>query len=356
MTNRPAPATIELDLEALHSNCLELFGVSNKKRTPEMRAATMQASANDYVAAAKAVGYFNAGTVEFIYQDGDFFFLEMNTRLQVEHPVTEVITGIDLVEWQIRVARGERITLDPEALLQPGGHAIECRVYAEDPDAGFLPSPGRISGLRVPDGPGIRDDSGTEAGADVPIFYDPLISKLVAWGTDRPHAIARMRQRTRQREQVLHHLLFVQLLDVDGSKREARGLQRRHDAGQVRGRECACHVDGHRDEHVERHRPATHALLQAFAVEQLHRDERDAVGFADVEDGADVLVIERGRQPRLALGMVTCEPGFKPLVFPNRHEFHLRRDDALTCVMHLRDVFTCLRTTWLAMQIKTQLS
>jgi acetyl-CoA carboxylase biotin carboxylase subunit len=118
----------------------------------------------------------------------------MNTRLQVEHPVTEMVTGIDLVAWQIRIARGEHLTIDPSAALTPIGHAIECRIYAEDAEAGFMPSPGRITGLRVPDGPGIRDDSGVEQGGEVPIFYDPLISKLIAWGADRPQAIARMQR------------------------------------------------------------------------------------------------------------------------------------------------------------------
>jgi acetyl-CoA carboxylase, biotin carboxylase subunit len=146
-------------------------------------------------AVARAVGYTNAGTVEFLLdEDGRFFFLEMNTRLQVEHPITEMVTGIDLVQWQIRIARGERLDLDPEALLMPKGHAIECRIYAEDPDKGFLPSPGRILALRTPAGPGIRDDSGVTAGLDVPIFYDPMISKLIAWAEDRPRAIARLRR------------------------------------------------------------------------------------------------------------------------------------------------------------------
>src|SRR5207244_4106086 len=101
-------------------------------------------------------------------------------------------TGLDLVSWQLRIARGERLDLDPERLLTPSGHAIECRIYAEDPDNGFLPSPGRILQLRPAGGPGIRDDSGATAGLDVPIFYDPMISKLVAWAEDRPRAIQRM--------------------------------------------------------------------------------------------------------------------------------------------------------------------
>jgi acetyl-CoA carboxylase, biotin carboxylase subunit len=151
--------------------------------------------ASDAAGIARSVGYTNAGTIEFLLdEDGHYYFLEMNTRLQVEHPITEMVTGVDLVQWQIRIARGERLTVDAETALAPRGHAIECRVYAEDADTGFMPSPGHITGLRVPSGTGIRDDSAAEAGGDVPIFYDPLISKLVAWGADRPQAIARMRR------------------------------------------------------------------------------------------------------------------------------------------------------------------
>jgi acetyl-CoA carboxylase, biotin carboxylase subunit len=163
--------------------------------SPALRASITSAAA----AVAGAVGYTNAGTIEFLLdEDGRFYFLEMNTRLQVEHPITEMVTGVDLVRWQIRIARGERLDLDPAPLLKPAGHAIECRVYAEDPDRGFLPSPGRIQQLRVPYGPGIRDDGGVTAGLDVPIYYDPMISKLVAWAEDRPHAIARMRRALRE--------------------------------------------------------------------------------------------------------------------------------------------------------------
>jgi acetyl-CoA carboxylase biotin carboxylase subunit len=138
--------------------------------------------------------------VECLYQNGEFYFLEMNTRIQVEHPVTELVTGVDLVQWQIRIARGERLTLDPEAMLRPRAHAIECRIYAEDPDNGFLPSPGTILKLRAPQGPGVRDDSGATEGLAAPIFYDPMISKLITWGDDRPQALARMRRALREYE------------------------------------------------------------------------------------------------------------------------------------------------------------
>jgi acetyl-CoA carboxylase biotin carboxylase subunit len=140
------------------------------------------------------VGYVNAGTLEFLVDaDRNPYFLEMNTRLQVEHPVTEMVTGVDLVQQQIRIAQGERLPFRQED-LDPRGHAIECRVYAEDPDNGFLPSPGRILALRPPGGPGVRDDSGVCEGGEVGVHYDPLVSKLVAWGESRDEAIRRMRR------------------------------------------------------------------------------------------------------------------------------------------------------------------
>ena len=153
--------------------------------TPDLRRRMAAAAA----AVARRVGYHNAGTIEFLLDEsGEFFFLEMNTRLQVEHPITELVTGTDLVHWQIRIARGERLDLDPDRMLAPVGHAIECRIYAEDPDHDFLPSPGLVTALRAPAGPGIRrDDGGAVAGVVVPVFYDPLHREAGHVGRDAPH-------------------------------------------------------------------------------------------------------------------------------------------------------------------------
>jgi acetyl-CoA carboxylase biotin carboxylase subunit len=142
----------------------------------------------------KLAGYANAGTVEFIVdQNRNFYFLEMNTRLQVEHPVTEMVTGIDLVKEQLRVAAGERLQWKQEDVRQRGS-AIECRICAEDPDRDFFPCPGLITRLKVPAGPGVRDDGGVSEGFSVPLDYDPLLSKLIVWGNTRAEAIDRMRR------------------------------------------------------------------------------------------------------------------------------------------------------------------
>jgi acetyl-CoA carboxylase biotin carboxylase subunit len=141
---------------------------------------------------AKSAGYTNAGTVEFLVdEERNFYFLEMNTRLQVEHPVTELVTGLDLVHLQIRIAQGEPLPFEQED-IQLRGHAIECRVYAEDPDNGFFPSPGKITRLLQPGGPGIREDSGIYEGWVVPLDYDPMLSKLIAYAPTREAAIARL--------------------------------------------------------------------------------------------------------------------------------------------------------------------
>jgi acetyl-CoA carboxylase biotin carboxylase subunit len=156
--------------------------------SPELRA-RMGAAA---VRAAVAAGYVNAGTCEFLLdRDGAFYFLEMNTRIQVEHPVTELVTGIDLVQWQLRIAAGEALPFAQDEIV-PRGWAIECRITSEDPPNGFLPSTGRITYLHVPGGPGVRWDSGVEAGSEVGLFYDPMLAKLIVHGRTREQAIARM--------------------------------------------------------------------------------------------------------------------------------------------------------------------
>ncbi len=144
------------------------------------------------VRTAQDIGYTNAGTMEFLVDaNQNFYFLEMNTRVQVEHPTTEMVTGVDIVKEQIRIAAGEKLQFSQKDIVFRGA-AIECRIYAEDPKHNFLPFPGIISTLRVPGGPGIRDDSGIYEGFEVPIHYDPLLSKLVAWGRNRKEAIERM--------------------------------------------------------------------------------------------------------------------------------------------------------------------
>ncbi|HEY4216541.1 MAG TPA: acetyl-CoA carboxylase biotin carboxylase subunit [Gemmatimonadaceae bacterium] len=156
--------------------------------TPEIRRAMGETA----VAAASAAGYTNAGTCEFLLDtDGKFYFLEMNTRIQVEHPVTELVTGLDLVQWQIRIAAGEKLPFKQEDLV-PRGWAIECRITSEDPANGFLPSTGRISYLHLPSGPGVRWDGGIEVGSEIGLFYDPMLAKLIVYAPTREAAVERM--------------------------------------------------------------------------------------------------------------------------------------------------------------------
>ena len=157
--------------------------------TPELRLRMGDAA----IAVARRAGYVNAGTTEFLYDphSGEFYFLEMNARLQVEHPVTEAVLGVDMVEWQVRIANGESLTLQQED-IQPRGHAIECRIYAEDPYRDFVPSTGTLLRWRPPSGPGLRLDSGVAQDQEVSIYYDPMLAKLIAWAPRRDLSLRRM--------------------------------------------------------------------------------------------------------------------------------------------------------------------
>lgn len=200
------PRHVEIQILAdQHGNCIHLgerecsVQRRHQKVIEESPALRLPAGLRERMGAAavavcQAAGYVNAGTVEFLLDaENQFYFLEVNTRLQVEHPVTELVTGIDLVQRQIAVAAGEPLDLRQEDVTWRG-HAIECRLYAEDPEQNFFPSPGRITHLVTPAGPGLREDSGMYEGWNVPLEYDPLLSKLIAWGEDRAQALARMRR------------------------------------------------------------------------------------------------------------------------------------------------------------------
>jgi 3-methylcrotonyl-CoA carboxylase alpha subunit len=205
-----------------HGNALHLFErdcslqrrhqkVIEEAPAPGLSDATRAAMGAAAVAAAKAVAYCGAGTVEFLYDAGAFYFLEMNTRLQVEHPVTEMITGLDLVEWQFRVASNERLPLT-QAQVERHGHAVEARLYAEDPERGFLPSTGRLSRLRFPASQEhVRIDAGVEEGDEVTVHYDPMIAKVIAWAPDRLGAIERLQQ-------------VLEATEVEGVRTNARFL------------------------------------------------------------------------------------------------------------------------------------
>ena len=205
-----------------HGNAIHLFErdcslqrrhqkVIEEAPAPGLGEATRTAMGTAAVAAARAVGYVGAGTVEFLLDGREFYFLEMNTRLQVEHPVTEMITGIDLVEWQLRVASGEPLPLRQEQVARRG-HAVEARLYAEDPERGFLPSTGRLERLRFPIvHEQLRVDTGVREGDEVSVHYDPMLAKVIAWGSDRLDAIDRLRD-------------ALDAIEVDGIRTNTRYL------------------------------------------------------------------------------------------------------------------------------------
>jgi acetyl-CoA carboxylase biotin carboxylase subunit len=182
----------ECSIQRRHQKLLE--EAPSAVLTPELR----DKMGNAAILAAKSINYMGAGTVEFLLdRSGDFYFMEMNTRIQVEHPVTEMITGIDLIAEQIRIAQGEKLRLSQEEVILRG-HAIECRINAEDPEHNFRPSPGRINGYLPPSGPGVRMDSHVYTDYVIPAYYDSLIGKLIVWGPDRPSAICRMKRALRE--------------------------------------------------------------------------------------------------------------------------------------------------------------
>ncbi|MCC6313767.1 MAG: acetyl-CoA carboxylase biotin carboxylase subunit [Thermomicrobiales bacterium] len=176
----------DCSIQRRHQKVIEEAPAPNLR--PETRAALLEAA----VTGARAAGYTNAGTLEFLLDSDDrFYFMEMNTRIQVEHPVTEMVTGIDLVAWQIAIAAGQPLTID-EAACQPVGHAIECRITAEDAEADFAPGVGRVDTYVAPGGPGVRVDSHLYTGYSIPPYYDSLLAKIIVWGNDRDQAAARM--------------------------------------------------------------------------------------------------------------------------------------------------------------------
>ena len=229
--------------------------------TPERRRAMGEAA----VAAARAVDYVGAGTVEFIVApDGEFFFMEMNTRLQVEHPVTELTLGLDLVEWQLRVAAGEPLPLAQEQ-VRARGHAIEVRLYAEDPEQNFLPGSGRLRTLRLPaPSAHVRVDGGVAEGDTVTIFYDPMIAKLIVWDEDRPRALQRLRE-------------ALAGCEIAGPKSNVAFLERlaRHPAV-VEGRIDTGYLDRHLDEFLAGDAAPPERVLFAAATAALLHEEADA--------------------------------------------------------------------------------
>jgi len=276
------PRHVELQVFAdTHGNCVHLFErdcsvqrrhqkVLEEAPAPGMQAQRRRQMGSAAVAAARAVDYVGAGTVEFIVDaSGQFYFMEMNTRLQVEHPVTEMITGLDLVEWQLRVAAGEPLPLTQEQLAIRG-HAIEARVYAEDPARGFLPAVGRLEHLREPaTSAHVRVDTGVREGDEIGVHYDPMIAKLICWDTDRDAALRRMRQALAE-YQVAGLTSNLQFLSAVVSHRvfaEAHRDPSLLDTGLI---------ERHAAELIPESRPAEDTTLALAALSELLRATRQA--------------------------------------------------------------------------------
>lgn len=267
--------------------------------SPFLTADLRKAMGDAAVQAARAIDYRNAGTVEFIVDpSGAFYFMEINTRLQVEHPVTEMTTGQDLVEWQLRVAAGEALPLAQEQIAQRG-HAIEVRLYAEDPDAGFLPGSGKLERLRLPANDAhVRIDGGVIEGDTVTIFYDPMIAKLIVWDQDRPSALARLRQ-------------ALAGCEIVGPKSNIAFLERlaRHPAV-VNGSIDTGYLDRHLDEFIGAEEPDTTVLAAAAAATLLMQE---AQAHADAAASSDA-----GSPWALADGWRLGHAGRRPLAFQIR--------------------------------------
>ena len=236
--------------------------------TPEERASMGEAA----VQAAVAVDYRGAGTVEFLYSGGQFYFLEMNTRLQVEHPVTELVTGIDLVQWQIRIARGEELDFE-QGDVSLTGHAIECRITSEDPHNGFLPSTGRVDRLDLPAGPGVRWDGGIREGFDVGLYYDPLLAKLIVHAGTREEAIDRMGR-------ALDDLVVA---GIETSASFHRGVMDEEDF--MAGRLSTAYLE----EHPELLEPGDDGVrVAAVAAAVLEHQSRQSTGVSRIDGSAGV--------------------------------------------------------------------
>ena len=280
------PRHIEVQVFAdTHGHCAYLFErdcsvqrrhqkILEEAPAPGMTAERRREMGNAAVSAARAVGYVNAGTVEFIAdEDGRFYFMEMNTRLQVEHPVTEMITGLDLVEWQLLVASGEPLPLTQEQLAI-NGHAIEARVYAEDPARGFLPAAGRIEHLCQPEESAhVRVDSGVQAGDEVGVHYDPMIAKLIAWDLDRPSALRRLRAALGEFQIVgpTSNLAFLSAVTAHRAFAEAHREPELLDTGLI---------ERYRSDLFQAAAPASDPILAIAVLSELLRMDREAAQAA----------------------------------------------------------------------------